>query len=85
MNASLRGHGFQPTPPVPSRDVSPDIGLTEVAQLLKVSKSAATKYARREDFPKPRHLARMRVWDRDAVLAWKKRTLPLRQGRPRKA
>ncbi len=85
MNSSRGEHGFQPTGAVPSLGVSPEIGLSEVAQLLDVSKSAAAKYARRPDFPKPRRLARMRVWDRDAVRAWGRFALPLREGRPPKA
>jgi predicted DNA-binding transcriptional regulator AlpA len=85
MNATLREPGFRPTSPLPSPSVSPDIGLSEVAKLLNVSKSAATKYVRRPDFPEPRQLARMRVWSSDAVLEWKKKTLPLRAGRPPKA
>lgn len=85
MNSTPGDHGFRPIPPVASAVVSPEIGLSEVADLLEVSKSAAAKYARRTDFPKPRQLARMRVWDTDAVRAWAKRTLPLREGRPPKA
>jgi predicted DNA-binding transcriptional regulator AlpA len=84
MNSSRSDHEFQPTPGVASPGVSPDIGLSEVAQILKVSKSGAIKYAARPDFPQPRQLARGRVWDSDEVLAWAKATLPLRQGRPPK-
>lgn len=62
--------------------MAPEIGLSEVVELLECSKSAALKYARRADFPKARELARGRVWDRDKVKAWGKRHLPLRQGRP---
>jgi predicted DNA-binding transcriptional regulator AlpA len=85
MNSSRAAHGFQPTRAVASPGMSPDIGLTELAQLLNVSKAGATKYARRDDFPKPRELARGRVWDSDEVLAWAKKTLPLKQGRPPKS
>jgi predicted DNA-binding transcriptional regulator AlpA len=52
--------------------VSPEIGLSEVVELLGCSKSAALKYTHRGDFPEPRELARGRVWDRDEVKAWGK-------------
>jgi predicted DNA-binding transcriptional regulator AlpA len=65
--------------------MSPDIGLTEVAELLGCSKSAAAKYVRRADFPTPRRLARGRVWDSAEVERWQRDTLPLRPGRPPKS
>jgi predicted DNA-binding transcriptional regulator AlpA len=64
--------------------MAPDIGLSEVVDLLGCSKSAALKYMKRPDFPPARKLARGRVWDREEVKAWGKRSLPLQTGRPPK-
>ncbi len=84
MEASPEEHDSRPAPLVASPAVSPEIGLSEVATLLGCSKSAAAKHTHRKGFPKPRQLARMRVWDRDKVKAWGKKTLPLQEGRPPK-
>jgi predicted DNA-binding transcriptional regulator AlpA len=83
MNSTRQAHGFRPTRLVASA-VVPPVALAEIAQLLEVSKSAATKYALRPDFPKPTILGGVRIWDRDEVAAWGRRTLPLRTGRPPK-
>jgi len=67
--------------------VSPDelAGLSEIVQLLGVTKRTALKYVSRADFPQP--LARLstgRVWRRAEVETWAKSHLPLPSGRPRK-
>jgi len=60
------------------------VGLEELARLLKKSKTTATSYAARDDFPRP--LADLagsgRVWSTTAVERWAERTLPLDVGRP---
>jgi predicted DNA-binding transcriptional regulator AlpA len=62
------------------------VGLTEVAELLGVTKRTVQRYySERDDFPEPLgHLAGGRVWLRSDVEAWAKQTLPLKVGRPRK-
>lgn len=62
--------------------MSPEIGLSEVAELLGVSKTTAAQYTNRPDFPPARKLARGRLWDSDAVKAWDAATRPLPAGRP---
>ena len=67
------------------RHVAPHdpVGLSDVAELLGVSKMTASRYAQRDDFPKAAELARGRVWSRVQVERWAKKTLPLhRGGRP---
>jgi prophage regulatory protein len=71
-----------------SLGVSPDevVGVAEIAKALGVTKRTAIRYSQRPDFPAPlATLSSGRVWRRDDVEAWAKRTLPLpRTGRPRK-
>ena len=58
------------------------LGLTEISKLLAVSKRTASRYAAREDFPKPvAELAMGPVWLTDDVEGWIART-PVRRGRP---
>ena len=61
-------------------------GLSEIVELLGVSKATAFKYTRRDDFPEPLgHVsAAGPVWLRRDVQRWAKETLPLPTGRPRK-
>ena len=71
-----------------SLGVSPEdlTGISEIAELLGVSRPSAARYVERDDFPEPvGRLARGRVWFRADVEAWGKANLPLRPGRPRKA
>jgi len=57
------------------------IGLSEVAELLEVSRATAAKYVNRPDFPKPAQVARRgRLWLPSEVKAWAGRTLPLPEG-----
>jgi predicted DNA-binding transcriptional regulator AlpA len=61
-------------------------GLAEVAEILRVSKRTATRYAQRTDFPEP--VARLRagpIWLEDDVLAWARSKPQARPGRPLKA
>jgi predicted DNA-binding transcriptional regulator AlpA len=61
-------------------------GLAEVAEVLRVSKRTAARYAAREDFPEP--VARLRagpVWLEDDILAWARSEPPARPGKPLKA
>lgn len=62
------------------------VGLSEIAEMLGVSKRTAVRYSKRDDFPFP--LARLRagiVWKRANVEKWATATLPLpRTGRPPK-
>jgi predicted DNA-binding transcriptional regulator AlpA len=60
------------------------VGMEEIAELLGVAKVTAKRYGARDDFPPPLAvLAGGRVWRREEVLAWARRTLPLhRGGRP---
>lgn len=58
------------------------LGLAEVADLLGVSKRTATRYAARDDFPKPAaQLAMGPIWWTQEVEQWAKLT-PVRPGRP---
>jgi predicted DNA-binding transcriptional regulator AlpA len=61
------------------------VGMTEIAEALRVAKVTAKRYAARDDFPDPVGIVggRIRVWRRRDVLKWAERTLPLpRTGRP---
>ena len=59
-------------------------GLTEIAQMLGVTRRTVQRYIGRPDFPEPiGRLARGRVWRRTDVDEWAGRTLPLPEGRPR--
>jgi hypothetical protein len=62
------------------------MGLSEIIEMLEVSKATALKYSRRSDFPEPLgHVsAAGRVWLKRDVERWAKETLPLQTGRPRK-
>ena len=64
--------------------MAPDdpVGLTEVAEMLGVSKMTASRYAKRYGFPEPVKIARGRVWSRRKVESWAEKTLPLHGGRP---
>jgi predicted DNA-binding transcriptional regulator AlpA len=67
--------------------MSPDklAGLSEVANLLGVSKNTALKHTGRADFPAPLdRLAAGPVWLIDDVEAWKLERWPLPTGRPPK-
>ena len=67
--------------------MSPDelAQLTEVAQVLGVSKRSAARYVDLPGFPAPIDtLSTGRVWVRADVVKWGKENLPLKQGRPPK-
>jgi prophage regulatory protein len=75
------------TPLLPWLGVSPDelAGVSEIAEMLGVTRATAARYVERDDFPEPyERLARGRVWRRDEVDAWGREKLPLRTGRPPK-
>jgi prophage regulatory protein len=58
------------------------VGLAEIAKLLAVSKRTASRYAARDDFPKPvAELAMGPVWLAEAIEDWIA-TTPVRRGRP---
>jgi predicted DNA-binding transcriptional regulator AlpA len=62
------------------------VGLAEVAEMLAVSKFAASRYSQRDDFPEPIALLRATpVWTRAEVRQWARKTLPLPVGRPPKS
>lgn len=59
--------------------------LSEIADLLGVTKRTAQRYIDRPDFPEPLGtVAVARIWRRADIEAWGKATLPLQTGRPRK-
>jgi predicted DNA-binding transcriptional regulator AlpA len=59
-------------------------GLTEVAKILGVSKRTATRYASRDDFPKPAaQLAMGPIWRIGDVETWARENR-VRRGRPPK-
>jgi predicted DNA-binding transcriptional regulator AlpA len=61
-------------------------GVSEIAEMLGVSRPSAARYVERPDFPAPAgELSRGRVWRRSDVTAWAKAQLPLPPGRPRKS
>lgn len=68
--------------------MAPDelLGVTEIAELLNVTRRTATRYAQRADFPPPLDtLARGRVWRRVDVVKWRDELgPPLPVGRPKK-
>jgi predicted DNA-binding transcriptional regulator AlpA len=68
--------------------VAPDeiVALTEIAEMLSVTRRTVQRYMDREDFPAPLGVlaGNRRVWRRDDVADWAERTLPLAEGRPRK-
>jgi predicted DNA-binding transcriptional regulator AlpA len=58
-------------------------GLAEVAKILGVSKRTATRYAKRDDFPRPAaQLAMGPIWHAEDVEEWAGATL-VKRGRPR--
>ena len=58
------------------------LGLTEVAQVLGVSKRTASRYTARSDFPAPTaQLAMGPIWLAQDVEAWMRAT-PIQRGRP---
>ena len=58
------------------------VGLAEVAETLGVSKRTATRYAAREDFPRPAAVLAMGpIWLLEDVEAWAS-TTPIPRGRP---
>jgi predicted DNA-binding transcriptional regulator AlpA len=70
-------------------NVAPEdmVGVSELAELLGVTKRTAIRYSQRPDFPAPlARLAAGPVWKRADVEKWAKMTLPLpRTGRPPKS
>lgn len=53
--------------------VSDLIGLTEIADLYKVTKNTANGWTKRPDFPEPKHrLAMGPMWDKGEVAQWLK-------------
>jgi predicted DNA-binding transcriptional regulator AlpA len=56
------------------------IGLSEVAEILSVSRMTASRYAKRKDFPKATVMPRGRIWSRKQVERWATKTLPLHRG-----
>lgn len=64
--------------------IPPLIGITEVAEILRVSKQRAWELSKSSDFPRPYvELAAGPVWNRHAVARFAERW-PRRAGRPRK-
>ena len=60
------------------------VSRAEVARMLGVTTRTVQRYTERPDFPEPLgRLAAGRVWRWADVEEWARRTLPLRQGRPR--
>ena len=60
-------------------------GITELAEMLGLSRTAIYDYIARDDlgFPAPEvDLSRRRLWSRQAVADWAARTLPLPEGTP---
>jgi predicted DNA-binding transcriptional regulator AlpA len=60
-------------------------GVTELATMLGLTRTAIYSYIERDDlgFPQPEvALHRRRLWSRTAVAEWAARTLPLPEGRP---
>lgn len=62
------------------------VGLSEVAEVLHVSKRTALRYSQRGDFPDPvDRLAAGPIWRRTEVAEWGSDYLPLPPGRPKRA
>jgi len=60
-------------------------GLSEIAEILGVTRRTVQRYMQRKDFPEPLgEIAAGRVWLRADIERWAKETLPLPEGRPRK-
>lgn len=65
--------------------LEPFAGLAEVAQICGVSKGTALRYTKRDDFPEPiGRVAATPIWRVHDVEEWASRTLPLKEGRPRR-
>ena len=66
--------------------VSPDeiVALSEIADMLGVTRRTVQRYMDRDDFPAPLGVLAggRRVWRRDDVAEWGRQTLPLSEGRP---
>jgi predicted DNA-binding transcriptional regulator AlpA len=61
-------------------------GVVQMAEMLGVTRFSIYRYIARDDFPAPIVvLERRRAWSRREAAEWAKRSLPLRDGRPRKA
>jgi hypothetical protein len=61
------------------------LGVSEIAERLRVTPRTAARYVKRPDFPEPlRRLAAGPVWSAPDVDVWARETLPLKVGRPRK-
>lgn len=58
------------------------VGLSDIAELLNVTRTTVNRYAERDDFPAPAKISRGRVWSRSEVAEWAKKTLPLAEGMP---
>jgi prophage regulatory protein len=74
-------------PVLASRSVASDelAGVSEIAEMLGVTRRTAARYVDRTDFPEPTEtLSRGRVWLRADIEAWAREHLPLPSGRPRK-
>jgi predicted DNA-binding transcriptional regulator AlpA len=51
------------------------VGLTEIAEMLGVSRQRVDQLARAPDFPPPMGQLRAgSIWERDDVVAWARRT-----------
>lgn len=54
------------------------VGVPEIAEMLGASRRTAWRYVERDDFPEPvAKVTAKRLWKRQAVEKWAKRTLPL--------
>jgi hypothetical protein len=75
---------FRPEEVLRSTPVASELaGLSEVADLLKVTKRSALRYSKRADFPVPvERLASGPVWRLNEVREWARKQLPLPAGRP---
>lgn len=61
------------------------VSASDIATMLGVALISAQRYTLRDEFPEPLgQAAGGRVWRRQDVEKWAKRTLPLRAGRPPK-
>lgn len=67
MVVNQQGH----TDPVPRPDV---VGVSEIAELLGVSRQWVLKLCERADFPEPAVLKGAKIWDRNDVIEWARRT-----------
>jgi predicted DNA-binding transcriptional regulator AlpA len=56
------------------------VGLSDIAEMLGVTRTTAARYTKRSDFPEPALISRGRVWSRAQVARWAQKTLPLAEG-----